>query len=470
MEHSVIILAAGKGTRMRSDTIKVLHPLAFRPLLAYSLDLGWRTGPRELFVVVGFQSDRVREAFDGYHPPPRWVIQPEQKGTADAVRCVLPEIREEVATAVVLYGDVPLLGADTLDALLATHRKSGGPITVLTADVAHPRGYGRMVRDAAGRILRIVEEADADETERQIREINTGIYCMQLAFLRDAIGRLNADNAQGEYYLTDLVALAASSGLPPASVRTEEPFRALGINSRGDLARAEQVLRQEICDRWMEAGVTLQDPHTTHISPSVSLGPDTVVEAGCQLRGNTRIGRACTVEAGSILVDTVVGDGSRIRAYCVLEGCQLGDRVQVGPMAHLRRGTVLARDVSVGNFVETKNARLGEASKAAHLSYLGDCQIGARVNIGCGTITCNYDGVRKHVTRIEDDAFVGSDTQLIAPVRVGRRARIGSGSTITEDVPDDALALSRAPQTIKKNAGTANRRKRAPSEDPDGPA
>ncbi len=470
MDHSVIILAAGKGTRMKSDTIKVLHPLASRPLLAYSLDLGWRLEPRELFLVVGFQAERVREAFAGVHPSPQWVIQPEQKGTADAVRCVLPRVREEVSTVVVLYGDVPLLKKSTLDNLLEKHHREGAAVTVLTALMENPHGYGRILRDPNGRILRIVEEADADEKEKQIQEINTGIYCIQFRFLLDAIDHLNADNAQGEYYLTDLVAHGESIGVPIGSECTDEPFRALGINSRNDLARAEQVLRHEICDRWMREGVTLQDPLTTYIDPSVSLEPDTVVEPGCHLRGNTRIGRGCTLGAGSIIVDSTVGDGSLIRPYSVLEECRLGENARVGPMAHLRAGTVLDRDVCVGNFVETKNARVGESTLAAHLSYLGDCEIGARVNIGCGTITCNYDGTRKQTTVIEDDVFVGSDTQLIAPVRIGREAFIGSGSTITEDVPAGAMALSRAPQKVKKNAGKAKRSKKEKPGDPDPPA
>jgi len=461
MDHSVIILAAGKGTRMKSDTVKVLHPLGSRPLLAYILDLGWRMEPRELFVVVGFQGDRVRETFHGYRPSPVWVVQPSQKGTADAVRCVLPWIRQTVSTLVVLYGDVPLLNRRTLDSLLAKHLAQGSAMTVLTAPMDNPHGYGRIVRDpSSGRIQRIVEQADADEREKQIREINTGIYCIERTFLVEAIGHLTSDNAQGEYYLTDLVALGCSRGELIGSDSTDEPFRALGINSRIDLARAEQVLREEICTRWMQEGVTLHDPHATYIDPGVSLEPDTVVEPGCHLRGNTRIGRSCRLGTGSVIVDSTVGQGAWIRPYSVLEACHVGDRVRVGPMAHLRSGTVLAPDVCVGNFVETKNAHLGPGTMAAHLSYLGDCQIGARVNIGCGAITCNHDGLRKHATVIEDDVFVGSDCQLIAPVRIGRDAYIGSGSTITEDVPAGALALSRAPQTIRQHAGKARREKK----------
>jgi bifunctional UDP-N-acetylglucosamine pyrophosphorylase/glucosamine-1-phosphate N-acetyltransferase len=428
-------------------------------LLAYSLDLGWQLDPVELFTVVGFQAERVQETFSDYRPAPRWVVQSEQKGTADAVRCTLPHIRKTVKTAIVLYGDVPLLKKTTLDSLLSRHRREGASMTVLTARMEEPRGYGRILRDQEGRILRIVEEADADEHQKQIREINTGIYCIDFPFLLEAIQTLNSDNAQGEYYLTDLVAYGTSRGVPVSSDLAEEPFRVLGINTRNDLAEAERLLRMEICATWMRNGVTLRDPQTTYIDSGVCLGPDSIVEPGCHLRGVTRIGTGCTLGAGSIIVDSTVGDGASVRPYSVLEGCQVGPCVRVGPMAHLRPGTVLAQDVCVGNFVETKNARIGKGSMAAHLTYLGDCEIGERVNLGCGTITCNDDGTRKNFTVIEDDVFVGSDSQLIAPVRIGREAYIGSGSTITEDVPAGALALSRTPQRIKKNAGRAKRRK-----------
>jgi bifunctional UDP-N-acetylglucosamine pyrophosphorylase / glucosamine-1-phosphate N-acetyltransferase len=459
MDHSVIILAAGKGTRMKSNTVKVLHPLASRPLLAYSLDLGWQLDPLELFVVVGFQAERVREVFADYRPAPRWIDQPEQKGTADAVRCTLPYLPKTVKTAIVLYGDVPLLKKTTLDALLSKHAQEGASMSVLTAQMDAPHGYGRIVRDRDGRISRIVEEADADGEQKRIREINTGICCIHLPFLLEAIETLTSHNAQGEYYLTDIVSYGASRGLPVSSVLAQEPFRTLGINTRNDLAEAEKILRLETCAAWMRNGVTLRDPQTTYIDAGVSLGPDTIVEPGCHLRGATRIGTGCLLGTGSIIVNSIVGDGTAVRPYSVLEECQVGEFSRVGPMAHLRPGTVLANDVCVGNFVETKNARIGKGSMAAHLTYLGDCEIGERVNLGCGTITCNDDGIRKNFTIIEDDVFVGSDSQLIAPVRLGKGSYIGSGSTITEDVPAGALALSRVPQKIKKSAEKAKRKR-----------
>ena len=450
MDFSVIILAAGKGTRMKSNTVKVLHPLASRPMLAYILDLGWQLGPKDLFAVVGCQADRVREIFSGYSPPPQWIVQPEQKGTGDAVRCTLPYIHDTVQTVVILYGDVPLLKKNAVDNLIATHQREKAAMTILTAMLDDPHGYGRIVRDGNRKILRIVEQADAREEEKKVREINTGIYCIQASLLRDAIDNLTADNAQGEYYLTDLVDYAAKKDLQVGAVLTDDPFRSLGVNSRGDLAVAEQTLREETCSHWMSEGVTIVDPLSTYIGPSVSLQADTILEPGCHLRGDTQVGSSCTVGVGSIIVDSMIGSGACIRPYSVIQESRVGENVSVGPMAHLRSDTILATGVCVGNFVETKNAKIQKDSIAAHHAYLGDCEIGERVNIGCGTITCNFDGHRKYKTIIEDDVFIGSDSQLIAPVRVGKEAYIGSGSTITEDVPAGALALSRSSQKTKK--------------------
>lgn len=465
MDASIIILAAGKGTRMKSDTVKVLHPLAARPMLAYCLDLAVQLNPRKLVAVVGCQAERVQEVFARYSPAPRWVIQPEQKGTADAVRCALPFVKEAADNVVVLYGDVPLLKRTVVEDLLKQHEKEKARLTILTARLDDPHGYGRILRDNDGKVVRIVEEADTDAQEKKIQEINTGIYCIRIPFLLEAIETLKADNAQGEYYLTDIVAYAASKGLPVGWILTDEPFRALGINTRKDLAEAEGTLRREICTTRMLEGVTMVDPLHTYIEASVTLGPDTVIEPGCQLRGNTRIGRGCVLGAGSIIVDTRMGDRVRVRPYSVIQDSEIGDDALVGPMAHLRPGTVLEKGVCAGNFVEIKKTVMGQGSKAAHLTYLGDTEIGKNVNIGCGTITCNYDGEEKHRTIIEDDAFIGSDTQLIAPIKVGKGAYVGSGSTLTRDVPAESLAVSRAPQKnienwAKKKKNTAQKQGR----------
>ncbi|MEW6441907.1 MAG: bifunctional UDP-N-acetylglucosamine diphosphorylase/glucosamine-1-phosphate N-acetyltransferase GlmU [bacterium] len=448
MEFSIILLAAGKGTRMKSSVIKVLHPLAGRPLLAYGLELARRLEPRRILAVIGHQADQVRAAFAHEGPEVTWVLQPEQKGTADAVACALPFLDAPEGTVLIHYGDVPLLRKESLAELLSEHRTQGSRLTFLTARLENPKGYGRMVRDGSGRLLRIVEEADATDEERNLREINTGITCVEVPFLLEALDRLDANNAKGELYLTDIAAYGVSRGLRIGSVCTPEPFRALGINTRKDLAEADRILRLEICERWMLEGVSIVEPLQTYIDASVAIGADTRIEPGCHLKGSTRVGNDCLIEAGSVIADSVIGDGVQVRPYSVIRESRIGDQVLVGPMAHLRPGTVLESGVRVGNFVEIKTTRVGERSKAAHLSYLGDCDIGKDVNVGCGTITCNYDGRAKHRTVIEDEAFIGSDTQLVAPVTVGRGAYIGSGSTITRDVPRDALAVSRARQKV----------------------
>ncbi len=448
MDISVILLAAGKGTRMKSETVKVLHPIAGRPMLAYSLELACELDPREILVVVGFQADRVRQAFPETDSRVIWVLQPEQKGTADAVRCALPHLKQDLGTVLIHYGDVPLLGKETLLALLDEHRRGASQLTFLTARLENPAGYGRIVRDSAGTFLRIVEEADAAPEEKALREVNTGITCVEILFLREALGRLRDDNAQKEFYLTDLAAYAVSRGLRVGSLVTEDAFRALGINTRKDLSEAERCIRRSICDTWMLAGVTIEDPRHTYIDAAVTLEPDVRIGPNCHLRGRTRVGRGSVIDTGAVITDSTIGNEVLIRPYSVIQESEIHDRAVVGPMAHLRPGTVLERGVRVGNFVEVKKSRLGERSKASHLTYLGDSDIGKDVNVGCGTITCNYDGVAKHRTIIEDEAFIGSDTQLVAPVRIGRGAYVGSGSTITRDVPPESLAVSRARQKV----------------------
>jgi len=342
MAATVIILAAGKGTRMKSQTVKVLHPVAGRPMLAYSLDLASQLNPVQTLVVVGYQAAEVREAFAGYRPPPRWVLQPEQKGTADAVRCALPFFQDNSETILVLYGDVPLLRGSVVQGLLASHREKGAQLTLLTADLEDPKGYGRIVRAETGEPLRVVEHADASEEQRGIREINTGITCIEVPFLLEALGKLTATNAQGEYYLTDLVAYAVSQGLKVEWEKTREPFRALGINTRKDLAEAESILREEICVQWMLEGVSILDPGSTYIEPSVTLGRDTQIEPGCHLRGETRVGPGCRIGAGSVVADSHIGRGVEILPYSVVEGSEIADHCRVGPLTHLRAGRVIS--------------------------------------------------------------------------------------------------------------------------------
>jgi len=442
---ATVILAAGQGTRMKSQLPKVLHPLAGQPLVAYPLSLARQLGAGKLVLVVGHQADRVREQLAD--PGVDFVVQAEQLGTGHALLCAEEACRGFAGTLLLLCGDVPLLQPATLERLLETHRQRRAAVSVLTAEVANPFGYGRIVR-SGDQVERIVEEKDASSEEKRIREINSGIYLFEAPAVFDALRRVGRDNAQGEYYLTDIVALAREAGETVCAVPAADPDEIMGINDRLQLAEAGAILRRRINRRLMRDGVTLVDPEATYIDATVEIAADTLVHPGVHLRGATRIGRDCLIEPGVVISDATLGDGVHVKAGTVIAESQVGNACTLGPMAHLRPGTVLAGHNKLGNFVETKKALLAEKAQASHLTYIGDAEVGRNVNIGCGTITCNYDGVNKHKTIIEDDVFVGSDTQFVAPVRIGRNSLIGAGSTITRDVPPDSLALSRAEQKV----------------------
>ena len=456
IQRAAVILAAGQGTRMKSEIPKVLHPVAGRPMIAYPLQLARDLGSDPVLVVVGHGADRVKEelAASGVS----FVHQLQQLGTGHALRCTAQDLAEFSGTLLLLCGDVPLLRRETLDRLLACHEAEKAAVTVLTAELDDPHGYGRIVRHGA-EVLRIVEEKDASEKEKVLREINTGIYAFEAPFVFEALEEVGCDNAQGEYYLTDIVAVARRRGQKVRALAVAEAAEAAGINDRVQLAAAGAVMRRRINRELMRAGVTLVDPGATYIEATVRIGADTVIEPGVHLRGTTSIGRNCRIEPGVVVNDCSIGDDAHLKTGSVLEESQLGPACTIGPMAHLRPGTVLAGHNKLGNFVETKKAVLAERAQASHLTYIGDAEVGRNVNIGCGTITCNYDGVAKHKTIIEDDVFVGSDTQFVAPVRIGRGSLIGAGSTITKDVPPDALALSRPEQKIVEGWAAKKRAK-----------
>lgn len=446
---AAIVLAAGKGTRMKSGLVKVLHPIAGRPMIDWPLEAARGAGASPVVLVVGHQAEAVQERFQGA-PDISCALQVEQLGTGHAVACAVPALAGFSGTVLILCGDTPLLTGTTLDDLIAFHRSGGATVTVLTARMDNPHGYGRVVRDGDGRVLRIVEQKDATAEERAISEINSGIYCMEAGFLFDNIGSLGNDNAQKEFYLTDLVALAASQGAPCLAMSIDDSDEIMGVNDRAQLALAARILRRRINRDLMLSGVTLVDPEHTYIDQGVTIGPDTVIHPNCSISGATVIGSGCLVEGGVSISSCRIGDACRIKAGSVLEDSELCREVAVGPMAHLRPGTLLNDHVKVGNFVETKKTVMGEGSKASHLTYLGDAQVGRDVNIGCGTITCNYDGVNKHRTVIDDNVFVGSDVQLVAPVRVGANSLIAAGTTVTRDVPAGSLAISRTPQVNRE--------------------
>ena len=452
---TVLVLAAGLGKRMRSRTAKLLHPLWGRPLVVWVFDALQPLDPRRQIAVLGHQAGAVRDALAAY--PIEEVLQEEQRGTGHAV-LVARSLLDRDGDLLVLNADLPLLRAEVLSAFLAAHRQAGATLSLLTTHPADPTGYGRVVR-SGDQVMRIVEESDAGEDERAIGEINCGVYLARAADLLDALDRLTTDNAQGEYYLTDVVEGFAAAGKPVQAIVHPDAREVLGVNDRRGLAEAFDILRRRKLDVLMQEGVTLLDPERTYIDPRVHVGRDTVIYPGVWVEGDSAIGENCTIRPNVYLDEVRIGNDVTIKNSCVISRTEIRDRAQVGPFAHLRPGTYLSEEVKVGNFVETKKAFLGAGSKASHLSYLGDAELGAGVNVGAGTITCNYDGTAKHRTIMEDGVFIGSDTQLVAPVRIGAGAYVGAGSTVTRDVPPGALALSRAPQRNIK--GWVDRKKAA---------
>ncbi len=454
---AAVILAAGKGTRMKSRLPKVLHTLAGLPLISYPIQLARQLQAKPVVVVLGHQAQMVKEHLEGEDL--RFVIQEPQLGTGHALFFAREALRGYKGDLLILCGDMPLLRGQTIEGLVSSHKERGAALTVLVGQMRDPSGYGRVVRGAEGEILKIVEEKDATTQERLIREVNSGTYCARSEDLFQALESLGCDNAQAEYYLTDVVQLLSPRGV--LGYRAWEEEELLGVNDRADLAQAERVIQHRLRGLWMKQGVTFLDPESVFMGVEVRLGMDTIVEPQVILQGRTFVGESCRIGTGSHIEDSFLGDGVVIRPHCVITKSHISPGAVVGPFAHLRPGSQIGPEARVGNFVEIKNSKLGKRSKASHLSYIGDAEIGEEVNIGAGTITCNYDGVAKHRTIIEDRVFVGSDTQLVAPVRVGKGAVLGAGSTITEDVPPGALALARARQ-VNLPGRTIRRKKRNP--------
>ncbi len=442
---AAVVLAAGKGTRMKSERAKVLHEIAGRPLLFYPLLAAKAAGCHRIAVVIGHQGDEVEAALSDRQV--ECVRQTEQLGTGHALLCARETLTGFSGNLLLLCGDVPLLTAETIGQLLALHRRESAAVTVLTANLPDPQGYGRIVR-AGEDVVAIIEQKDASAEQRALCEINTGTYVFDAEFVFSILPQLGKENAQGEYYLTDVVAAAVAAGRKTRAHCLSDSSEALGINDRVQLAEAARLMRERINRKLMLDGVTLIDPAVTYVDADVEIGSDSLLEPGVIIRGKTRIGRNCIVESGVRIDGSQIADRAHLKNGSVIEESQLGLNCKIGPMAHLRAGTELLGDNKIGNFVETKKARLEQKSQASHLTYIGDAEVGKNVNFGCGTITCNYDGVNKHKTIIEDDVFIGSDTQFIAPVRIGRNSLIGAGATITRDVPPDSLALSRTPQKV----------------------
>ena len=437
---NIVILAAGQGKRMHSHLPKVLHPIAGKALAAHVLDTARDLGQSRICLVVGHGGEVVRSALAA--PDVACAVQEPQLGTGHAVMQALPLLDGEGMT-LVLYGDVPLIQAGTLQRLV---QAAGDGLAVLTVDLENPKGYGRIIRDSAGRVQRIVEEKDATPAERLVRETNTGIMALPTARLQDWLSRLSNDNAQGEYYLTDVVALAVADGVPVHSAQPEGEWEVAGVNSKVQLAELERVYQLRLAHGLLEQGVRLADPARLDVRGQLRCGRDVAIDVGCVFEGEVVLEEAVDIGPYCVLKNVTIKAGARIAAFSHLEGAVVGPDAIVGPYARLRPGTELGAEAHVGNFVELKNSILGPGSKANHLAYVGDATVGQRVNIGAGTITCNYDGANKHRTIIEDDAFIGSDSQLVAPVTVGRGATLGAGTTLTKDAPADSLTVSRARQ------------------------
>lgn len=439
---SVVILAAGKGKRMVSDMPKVLHRVGGQPLLEHVLATASSLEAATRVVVYGHGGEAVKTACAS-ETGVVWVEQAEQLGTGHAVAQALPQI-EDGGVVLVLYGDVPLTRLETLQPLVAVARQ--GKLALLTVELADPRGYGRIVRNAAGQVQRIVEEKDATPEERRLREVNTGILAVSAAQLRSWVGELKNDNAQGEYYLTDVIALAVRDGVAVEPFTVTEPAEVLGVNDRRQLAELERFYQRRQADALLLGGVTLLDPARVDLRGTVVAGKDVVIDVNVVFEGVVRLGDRVRIGPFCVLKDAVIGDDVEIQSHCRVEGAEVGAGAQIGPFARLRPDTRLAAGVHIGNFVETKKTSIGPGSKVNHLTYLGDAEIGAAVNVGAGTITCNYDGANKHKTIIEDGAFIGSNSSLVAPVRVGKGATVGAGSSVSRDVPEGGLCLTRPPR------------------------
>jgi bifunctional UDP-N-acetylglucosamine pyrophosphorylase/glucosamine-1-phosphate N-acetyltransferase len=441
---AILILAAGKGTRMRSGRAKVLHEILGEPMLVYPLAAAARLEAARIISVIGHQAEEIRTRLAD--APVTFVHQEPQLGSGHAAMVAREALGDFQGRVLVLYGDCPLVQSETLERLLAEHAREGRAITLLGMKPDDPTGYGRVLQDASGAVTAIREERDATPREKEVGLVHSGVMVAESTALWKSLERVRTDNDQGEYYLTDVAEIAAADGLAVGVVEAPDAEELSGINTRAELAQATARLRDRINAGHMTAGVTLEDPPSVRIGPRVRIGVDTVIGPNVTITGITVLGEGCVIETGSVIAHARIGSRVRVKPHCVLREAIVEDDVQIGPLAQLRPGAVLRRGAKVGDFVEIKKSEIGPGSKVNHLAYIGDTTIGARVNVGAGTITCNYDGEKKHRTVIEDDAFIGSDSQFVAPVTVGRGAYVGSGSTITRDVPAGALAVGRGRQ------------------------
>ncbi|MBI1745027.1 MAG: bifunctional UDP-N-acetylglucosamine diphosphorylase/glucosamine-1-phosphate N-acetyltransferase GlmU [Acidobacteria bacterium] len=467
-ELRILILAAGKGTRMRSEKAKVLHTVCGVPLVMCVYNSAAKLPNQGLYVVVGEGIDEVKQVFSDREV--FFIHQAKQLGTGHAVMTAAEQLRSHSGSLLVLNGDMPLVSTAILKRLADFHKEAAAAVTLLTARLENPYGYGRVVRTVTGEISKIVEERDASDLQRAILEINTGVYCFKIGTLFEALDKISTQNAQNEYYLTDVISVLTAMGQPVAGMVAPDPDEVLGVNTRYELATIEARVRASILKGLMESGVTIIDPAATYIDATVNIKSDTVIYPNCILEKSTRIGSHCTIHAASHLVNAQTADYVTVRESTVITDSTIGEYSTVGPFAHVREHTCIGSHCRVGNFVEIKKSVLGNDTKAAHLAYIGDAEIGEHVNIGAGTITCNYDGVHKNKTIIEDGVFIGSDSQLVAPVRIGKGAYVAAGSTITEDIPAFSLGIARGRQVVKEGWAQSRQKPNKPSIHSDPPA
>lgn len=445
-----IVLAAGQGTRMKSDLYKVLHPVCGKPMVEHVVDHILGIGADKIVTIVGHGAEMVEETLGAKS---EYALQAEQLGTAHAVQQAEDRLGELEGITLVVCGDTPLIKSETMQALIAHHSDTKAKATILTAHADDPTGYGRIIRDEQGNVLRNVEHKDASPEERKVTEINTGTYCFDNRALFEALKKVKNDNAQGEYYLPDVIGILKAEQALISAYVTDDFSETIGINDRVILSEAEKVMRQRIAESHMRSGVTIIDPGSTYISSDAKIGRDAVLQPGTMIEGQTVIGEKCIIGPNSHIANSEIGNHTTIHSSVVRDSI-IGSGTTVGPFAHIRPESKLSDNVRIGNFVEVKKSRLGEGSKVSHLSYIGDAEVGTDVNIGCGTITVNYDGKNKHTTTIEDDVFVGCNSNLVAPVKIGKGAYVAAGSTITKDVPESSLAIGRARQENKEGYAT----------------
>jgi len=449
MNLAVVILAAGMGKRMKSDIPKVLHPVLGRPMLSYVLDAVSNLSPKRVVVVVGHGAEDVKKLSSSKKIT--YVAQTKQLGTGHAANCANSALKSFKGNILIINGDFPLITSSTLKKFVNNHQKNAADVSILTALVDDPYGYGRIKRDQKGDVIGIVEEKEANREERFIDEINSGTYCVKSSFLWNALNKVNTRNKQKEYYLTDIVEQAYKNSLKINGAIISDSDEVLGVNVRSDLSLVESILKWRTNENLMRSGVTLIDPETTYISPEVKVGRDTTIYPNTHIYGNSQIGRSCVIGPSTWIEDSKFGNGITVKSSCYITSAIIKNNVTIGPFAHIRPEAEIMDGAKIGNFVEIKKSKIGRGSKVPHLSYVGDATLGKDVNIGAGTITCNYDGFEKHKTLIEDNVFIGSDTMLVAPIKVGKGSTTGAGSTISKDVPRDTLAIGRARQTIIKD-------------------